>query len=609
MGMDVNEAIKLHRAGRFADASAIYRAILAATPDHVDAAHLLGLVALQEGRLSEADVLTEKAVRLRPDNVTILANRGEILRRLGRFGEARAMLERAIGLDVRNISVCTNLALVCENVADYTAAQKYITQALEIDPTFKAALDRYLVLCRYVNCYETAVVAFHTALDLVPGDWGLRESYAQLLYESGDADDAEAAIRDLLERQPNHAARRFQLGELEFRRGDVAAAVASLRSAIVLDPNLSFHGDGRIIAARIASLRASAERMGGDIVVTIAAHTIDLPSPAVLPRSEGRHWERRVPDHIPDVFVTMVRGAEVFAPEFVVLSDCGELFLDGLVTSPAFFSRKKGIVVYSANDGRVLLNLPSSSRVYDQECALIGRSQNHFHFVLETLPRLWSLRKANLSHLPVVVPEALYDTQIEMLARFGYDRSRLIMLPENSSAKFNKLHIPTQLSFGYALISTGLSFLRELLVQLPRRSDLPARIYVSRNRFGRRRIANEEQLLPLLEANGFVTIYPEALSFTEQAQYFHGASVIFSLEGSAMANLVFAEVGTHVGLANPDGIYVPHYYFISGQLGHRLTYLQAQPVPSSHASVAHQDLCLKPEVLANWLATISDSRT
>lgn len=603
--MKIADAIKLHQAGQVEEAAEMYRAILATDANHVDALHFLGMCVMQQGRMDEADRLTEKAARLRPDDAQLLSNRGELLRRLGRFDEARALLERAVALTPNVATRIVNLAVLSATMSDYERAEQYVVQALKIDLTNRNALNLFHRLCEHVDCHHRAAQAFRDAITAHPHDLTLRRSYSQLLYHFGDPDDAEASIEELIKEMPADAALHFQLGELQFRCGDVRTAIASLRTATDLDATLAIHKNGRLIAARIVNLRDATERSGGSVIVTNKAHVIDLPTPEVLPKSSSQYWLRR-PERIPDAYVTMLTDCEVIAHGFVVLSKDRELFLHGLTTSPALFPKKKGSVAYWDKDGRVLLDLPASPPLYEQECALLGGGANHFHFTLEGLPRIFSLRAAGLTHLPIVVSENLHDTQLEMLARLGYDRTKLIMLSEFGSAKFTRLYVPTLLSRGYALTSTGINFLREFLPQIPRRLDLPKRIYISRNKFGRRKIVNEDELMPLLRTHGFETFYPEQMTFPEQVQLFNNASVILSLEGSAMANLAFAEPGTRVGLINPVGLYVPHYYFVSAQLEHRFTYLEAQPLPQTHALLAHQDLRLKPEILQEWLAGIDN---
>jgi Flp pilus assembly protein TadD len=44
--------LKHHQAGRLAEAEASYRRLLAAHPNHADALHLLGIVALRRGAMT-----------------------------------------------------------------------------------------------------------------------------------------------------------------------------------------------------------------------------------------------------------------------------------------------------------------------------------------------------------------------------------------------------------------------------------------------------------------------------------------------------------------------------------------------------------------------------
>jgi len=52
-----NSGVAHHQAGRLQEASGVYRQVLAAMPNHFDAKHLLGVVALQTGKLDEAQAL------------------------------------------------------------------------------------------------------------------------------------------------------------------------------------------------------------------------------------------------------------------------------------------------------------------------------------------------------------------------------------------------------------------------------------------------------------------------------------------------------------------------------------------------------------------------
>src|SRR5580693_1851569 len=91
-------ALQRHRAGRLADAEALYRQILAAQPNHADALHLLGLIAHHAGRDDVAADLIGRAIALNPANSAAHCNLGEAFRANGRFEEASAAYRRALEL-------------------------------------------------------------------------------------------------------------------------------------------------------------------------------------------------------------------------------------------------------------------------------------------------------------------------------------------------------------------------------------------------------------------------------------------------------------------------------------------------------------------------------
>src|ERR1700722_6500471 len=74
----LEKAVGLHQAGRFTEAAEIYAKIIAQVPDHFDATHLLGVIALQEGRLEQAQGLIAAALRISPNDTAALNNLGTV---------------------------------------------------------------------------------------------------------------------------------------------------------------------------------------------------------------------------------------------------------------------------------------------------------------------------------------------------------------------------------------------------------------------------------------------------------------------------------------------------------------------------------------------------
>jgi Flp pilus assembly protein TadD len=88
-----------HAAGRHGAAEQVCREVLARAPDHTEALHLLGVIALQAGRPHEAIGLITQAVALRPDAASYLCNLGEAHRAVGEHGQALACQRQALALD------------------------------------------------------------------------------------------------------------------------------------------------------------------------------------------------------------------------------------------------------------------------------------------------------------------------------------------------------------------------------------------------------------------------------------------------------------------------------------------------------------------------------
>ncbi len=82
----IDIATEHHQAGRLEDAAILYRRVLDAEPRHVDANHLLGVIAYQEDRFDTAVELIGKALRDRPASDAIRVNFGRALLGAGRLG-------------------------------------------------------------------------------------------------------------------------------------------------------------------------------------------------------------------------------------------------------------------------------------------------------------------------------------------------------------------------------------------------------------------------------------------------------------------------------------------------------------------------------------------
>src|SRR5512144_2391139 len=95
-GEMLHEGLRLHQAGRLAEAERVYRELLAREPKNPDALHYRGLIAYQTGHYAAAAQMISEAVGLKPDNAVAQMNLGNAMLMLRRLGEAQAALEASV---------------------------------------------------------------------------------------------------------------------------------------------------------------------------------------------------------------------------------------------------------------------------------------------------------------------------------------------------------------------------------------------------------------------------------------------------------------------------------------------------------------------------------
>ncbi|HEY6864170.1 MAG TPA: tetratricopeptide repeat protein, partial [Burkholderiales bacterium] len=95
----IEEALGHHRAGRLAEADALYRRILESDPANIDAAHFLGVLAYQRGDLAQAAERISAALARNPANAPAQNNLGNVLDAQGRHDDALRCYLEALALE------------------------------------------------------------------------------------------------------------------------------------------------------------------------------------------------------------------------------------------------------------------------------------------------------------------------------------------------------------------------------------------------------------------------------------------------------------------------------------------------------------------------------
>ena len=127
-------AFQNHQAGNLDAAQALYRQVLEVQPKHLDALHLLGVIAYQTGQYDTAIELIEKAIRINPSIAGFHSNLGAALMELGKLEPAHASLKRAVALDPGLSEAHKNLGLVLKDMGHHLQAATSLERALSLNP-------------------------------------------------------------------------------------------------------------------------------------------------------------------------------------------------------------------------------------------------------------------------------------------------------------------------------------------------------------------------------------------------------------------------------------------------------------------------------------------
>jgi protein O-GlcNAc transferase len=229
-------ALQHHRAGRLAEAEAIYRQILAAQPKHAGARHLLGLAAHQTGRGDFAVECIREAIALDPNDPLAYSNLGECYRSLGRFDEAVASFRRALELKPDYPEAHNNLANALLGRGRLDEAVAACHHALRLKPGYPEAHNNLGAALAGQGRLDEAIAAYRRALELKPDFPEACNNLGAALAGKGRLDEAIAAYRRALEFKPGYPEALNNLGNAFRERGQLDEAAAAYRRALQFRP-------------------------------------------------------------------------------------------------------------------------------------------------------------------------------------------------------------------------------------------------------------------------------------------------------------------------------------------------------------------------------------
>lgn len=140
-----DEAVRMLRANRLAEAEGAFKALAAQHPSLAGVHANLGLIYRKTGRLDESAAALEQAVKLSPKQASYYNQLGITWRALGRFDHARKAYEAAIELDSSHAGALVNLAILHDlYLGDAARAVELYTRGAALLPAEAATINKWL---------------------------------------------------------------------------------------------------------------------------------------------------------------------------------------------------------------------------------------------------------------------------------------------------------------------------------------------------------------------------------------------------------------------------------------------------------------------------------
>jgi hypothetical protein len=233
-------------------------------------------------------------------------------------------------------------------------------------------------------------------------------------------------------------------------------------------------------------------------------------------------------------------------------------------------------------------------------------SKGYFHWLTDALTRLFVVRD-RLDQLTLLLPTefATRDFVKSSLNVFGVKRVEFIR--PNEVVKCRRLLMPTHTAPSGHFRDEVIQGVRTTLLNALGESHQGGeRLYISRRLAGRRRIANETELTPVLEKFGFETVCAEELSFEQQVKLFSRARYLVSNHGAGLTNMLFMRDGGAVLELRHVSDYINNCYFILASALKLDYYYQLCQAEGDSADAHTADLIVDPKELETNLTRLCE---
>lgn len=212
-------AVAHHKAGRLAEAEAIYLQVLERQPRDATALHLLSLIAKDRGQLDEALALVAKSLEADPRYAEAHNSAGTYHKLKKQLDEAVASFRRAAELKRQYAEAHYNLGTVFSDQDKLDEAVEQYRIAIKIQPNYTQALNNLGIVLSKLLRLEEATDCFRRALRVDPTMASLYSNFGNALRRQGQYEQAMQAYACASALAPELIDPRFNYGTLDLQVG------------------------------------------------------------------------------------------------------------------------------------------------------------------------------------------------------------------------------------------------------------------------------------------------------------------------------------------------------------------------------------------------------
>jgi len=219
-------AAALYHRGRLIEAENACNEAIQSTPEHFDALHLLGVIALQTQRVERSIELLNTAIQIRPDAASAYNNRGPALAAAMRAEEALASFDKAIALQQDYADAYCNRGVLLQDLARYQDALESYDMAIAINPRLAKAHHNKANVLAHLTRLQEAVASYDDAISAAPDTSEAYTNRGTALRSLGHFDRALESYDQALSLKPDNLDACLNRGNilLELKRYDEALA-------------------------------------------------------------------------------------------------------------------------------------------------------------------------------------------------------------------------------------------------------------------------------------------------------------------------------------------------------------------------------------------------